>query len=541
MICAPLTAQSVEQMVSDMIQAKAQGADLVEVRLDYIKDFRPHKDLQVILRNKPLPVIIVYRPKWDGGLYEGDEHVRLETLNLAKELGADYVDYELKVASNLAAQQKINRHGGSKIIVSCHLNGEDASKEDLCRLVARMEATSPDILRLVIEATDITEMGRIFHLLSCSQVPLIAYSLGERGLISQILSPKYGGFILYGTMDGHSVPGLPTLDSLREAYKVDCINRETKVFGLISKPVSHSKGPILHNPAFRHVNFNGIYAPMFVDDLKRFFSVYCGPDFAGFSVGIPYKEAVVDFCDEVHPLAQSIGAVNTIIRRPSDGKLIGYNTDCEASITAIEDALKEKQWTIGEASFRSPLKGKLFVLVGAGGAGRALAFGAKSRGARIVVFDIDYDRAKSLACDLKSEVRRFEELVNFHPERGAILANATPLGMHPNTGRIPVPEATLGDYKLVFDSVYTPRKTRLLKEAEAAGAITVSGVEMFLRQAIGQFNLFTGGRGLRSRVYSIVFICVTVQAAVLISEPYLADISDHLIVVTEWVIVLDDW
>ncbi|GMP40571.1 hypothetical protein CsSME_00010960 [Camellia sinensis var. sinensis] len=108
------------------------------------------------------------------------------------------------------------------------------------------------------------------------------------------------------------------------------------------------------------------------------------------SVGFPYKETVTTFCDEVDPLAQSIGAVNTIIRRHSDGKLVGYNTDCEASITAIEDALKAWGCTNGEVSLPSPLTGKMFVLVGAGGAGRALAFGAKSRGARVVIFDIDF-------------------------------------------------------------------------------------------------------------------------------------------------------
>jgi 3-dehydroquinate dehydratase/shikimate dehydrogenase len=114
------------------------------------------------------------------------------------------------------------------------------------------------------------------------QVPLIAYSVGERGLISQILCPKYGGFLVYGSMEGNSIPGLPTLDSLRQAYKVDNIDADTTVFGLISKPVGHSKGPLLHNPTFTHVKYNAVYVPMFVDDLKDFFSAYSSPDFAGF-------------------------------------------------------------------------------------------------------------------------------------------------------------------------------------------------------------------------------------------------------------------
>ncbi|KAI5566542.1 hypothetical protein BDE02_13G027600 [Populus trichocarpa] len=388
MVCAPLMARSVEQMVIDMQSAEAQGADAVEVRLDYINSFQPSQDLETIIRNKPLPVIIVYRPRWEGGQYEGDEHTRLEALRLAHELGADYIDVELKVASDLIREVKNKHQTGGKVIVSSYLSGATPSKEDLSHLVASMQATKADIIKVVSNANDITELDRIFHLLSHSEVPAVAYSLGERGLISQLLCPKFGGALVYGAMEGNSIPGLPTLDSLREAYKVENINSDTKVFGLVSKPVSHSKGPILHNPAFRQANFNGIYVPMFVDDLKQFFEVYASPDFAGYSVGFPYKEAVVQFCDEVHPLAKSIGAVNTIIRKPSDGKLIGYNTDCEGSIASIEDALKDQRYING-ASLNSPLAGKQFVVVGAGGAGRAIAVGAKSRGARVIIFDID--------------------------------------------------------------------------------------------------------------------------------------------------------
>ncbi|GLT60536.1 hypothetical protein SLA2020_332980 [Shorea laevis] len=497
-------AESVEQMVKDMYEAKAQGADVVEVRLDHINNFKPQEELEIILKNKPLPVIIVYRPKWAGGQYEGDDNSRLEALCLASDLGADYIDLELKVASDQMMTQKLNRSCITEVIVSHHVNGGVPSDEELRELVKSMKATGADIIKLIANASDITELARMFQLLSYSQVPTLAYSEGERGLMSQLLCPKFGGALIYASINGNSVPGLPTLDSLRHAYKLEYVNSDTKVFGLISKPVGHSKGPILHNPTFRHANFNGIYVPMFVDDLKKFFSVYSSPEFAGFSVGFPYKEAVIEFCDEVHPLAQAIGAVNTIIRRPSDGKLIGYNTDCEAAITAIEDSLKEQRRIDGKAAFSTVLSGRLFVVVGAGGAGRALAFGAKSRGARIVIFDVDEERARSLATAVSGEARRYEELVNFQPEKGAILANATPVGMHPNTDRIPVSEATLGDYEVVFDAVYTPRKTRLLKDAEAAGAITVSGVEMFLKQAIGQFNIFTGKEAPKEFMRKIV-------------------------------------
>ncbi|XP_076948340.1 bifunctional 3-dehydroquinate dehydratase/shikimate dehydrogenase, chloroplastic-like [Bidens hawaiensis] len=504
MVCVPLMSHSVEHMVDDMVRAKNEGADLVEVRLDCLTAFEPARDLPTIVCNKPLPIVVVYRPKRDGGLYDGDEKTRQEVLILAKELGAEYIDLELQVAFEIMEKHKLSQQNNCKIIVSSFVDKITSSKEDLSHLVTRMQSTGAHIIKLVTSATDITELSRIFHLLSHCQVPLIAYSTGERGLISQLLGPKFGGVLVYGSLEGNQVAGLPTLASLREAYGVEHIDADTKVFGLISKPVSHSKGPILHNPTFRHVGYNGVYVPMFVDDLKKFFNVYESPDFAGYSVGIPYKEAVMEFCDEVHPLAKAIGAVNTIVKRLSDGKLIGYNTDCEASITAIEDALKARGLVNGEASFPSPLTGKQFVLVGAGGAGRALSFGAKSRGARVIVFDIDYDRVKSLAQAVSGQALPFEQLTTFQPEKGAVLANATPIGMHPNKNRIPVSEETLRDYSVVFDAVYTPRKTTLLADAEAAGAIIVSGVEMFLRQAVGQFNLFTGGKAPEEFMREIV-------------------------------------
>ncbi|KAL8528094.1 hypothetical protein ACS0TY_005781 [Phlomoides rotata] len=498
MICAPLIAESVEQMMNDMHQAKMEGADVAEISFDCIHHFL---DLKLLLQNKPIPVALVFRERWKGGEYnDNEQEVLLQALLLAKDLGADYIDLELKVASALKEADKLGQlKSTSKIIVSCYLENFNDLIQQSSHLVDEMQSTGADIVKFVSDASTITETSKAFDLLTNSQVPTIAYCRGERGLISQLLSFKFGGFWAYGSIEGNAIPGVPSIDSLRRTYGVTNVDKYTQVFGLISKPISHSKGPILHNPTFRHVGYNGVYVPMLVDDLKEFFSVYVSPDFAGFSVGIPYKEPVTNFCDEVHPLAKAIGAVNTVIRRRNDGKLVGYNTDCEAAIGAIEDALKTStvQGCNGwESLLDSPLTGKQFVLAGAGGAGRALAFGAKIRGARVVVFDIDLGRAESLADAVSGEARPLEDLPSFQPEKDAILANATPIGMHPNMERIPVAEETLSYYELVFDAVYTPRKTRLLKEAEAAGAIVVSGVEMFFRQAAAQFSLFTGQKGL---------------------------------------------
>ncbi|XP_065861270.1 bifunctional 3-dehydroquinate dehydratase/shikimate dehydrogenase, chloroplastic-like [Euphorbia lathyris] len=486
-VCTPIECKSAEEMLSSMDKARAEGADIVELSI-HIHSIS-FSQLHQLIQLRTLPSILSFRPNANADT----KTTCLQILRLATDLHVEFVEMDYEVASSVDMAQYIYNRSNTKLIVSSYINAGKPSAEKLATQIALMQSTGADVIKLVINVDNITHLAPLFKMLAHCQVPLIALAVGSRGLISQLLSPKFGGFLVYGSLADHPVHGMPTLFSLRHVYKLEYINADTKVFGLISNPVGHSKGPILHNPAFRYTGYNGIYVPMQVDDINEFFTTYTSTDFAGFSVGIPHKEAAVSCCDEVHPLAKSIGAVNTIVRRPADGKLVGYNTDCEASITAIEDALRERRATGKGASDTSPLAGKTFVLIGAGGAGRALAFGAKSRGARVVVFNRNYERAKALALAVSGEALPFDNIDRFHPENGMILANASAVGMEPNADQSPVTKDALKRYELVFDAVYTPRNTRLLQEAKEVGAIVVSGVEMFIRQALGQFRLFTDG------------------------------------------------
>ena len=126
-------------------------------------------------------------------------------------------------------------------------------------------------------------MTAIFRFsLALLQVPIIATAIGSRGLISQLLAPKFGAFLVYGSLESQPVPGLPTLVSLKTVYRLEHVNPWTKVFGLVSNPVSHSKSPILHNLSLRHTGYDGIYVPLRVDDVKAFFQTYESADFSGF-------------------------------------------------------------------------------------------------------------------------------------------------------------------------------------------------------------------------------------------------------------------
>ncbi|TKY52173.1 Bifunctional 3-dehydroquinate dehydratase/shikimate dehydrogenase [Spatholobus suberectus] len=178
-----------------------------------------------------------------------------------------------------------------------------------------------------------------------------------------------------------------------------------------------------------------------------------------------------------------------MIKRPNDGKLIGYNVDYLGAIAAIEERLLQD--SNGRSMSGSPLNGKLFVVMGAGGAGKALAYGGKEKGARVVVANRTYSKAKELANQVGGKSIPLSELANFHPEEEMILANATSVGMKPKIDETPIPKEALKHYSLVFDAIYTPKMTRLLREAQEAGAAIAFGTEMFINQAFVQFERFT--------------------------------------------------
>lgn len=316
--------------------------------------------------------------------------------------------------------------------------------------------------------------------------------MGERGLMSRILCAKFGGYLTFGTLDDGivSAPGQPTIKDLLSIYNFRQIGPDTKVYGIVGNPVGHSKSPILYNEAFKSVGFNGVFLHLLVNDVEKFFQTYSSTDFAGFSCTIPHKEVALKCCDEVDPVAKSIGAVNCIIRRQTDGKLCGYNTDYIGAITAIEDGLRGSSSV--KSATGSPLAGKLFVVIGAGGAGKALAYGAKEKGARVIIANRTYDRARELADTIGANALSLADLEHFHPEDGMVLANTTSIGMQPKIDETPISKDVLKHYSLVFDAVYTPKITRLLREAEEAGAVTVSGLEMFIGQAYEQYERFTG-------------------------------------------------
>jgi len=473
LICTSITATTVDECLQQM-SAAAALSDIIEIRLDFIRE----PDLPRLLANPPKPVIVTNRPQRERGKFEGDEGERVRLLEQADDLGADYVDVELDSVARL------RRRGKAKLIVSYH--NFDETPGNLPDIHRQLIDAGADVAKFATFANSITDNAAAFRILQEADFPTIGLCMGERGQISRILAPKYGGFLTFASLatGKESAPGQIDVRTLHELFRFRKIGPETPVYGVIANPVAHSMSPQIHNAAFEQNGINAVYVPLLVDDVAEFLAAFRDLGFQGFSVTIPHKEASLASMDEVEPLSQKIGAINTI--RNEGGLLKGSNTDLEAAIGAIEEKLRE-----GGDSRPSPLQDRRVTIVGAGRAGRGIGYGIMDRGGRLLLANRTRSRAEQVGQELGCEALSLEELI----EKGFdadVFINASSAGMHPNEDETPVPQDLLKPSMLVFDAVYNPIQTRLLREAEELGCPTVSGFEMFVRQAVGQFELWTG-------------------------------------------------
>ncbi len=258
------------------------------------------------------------------------------------------------------------------------------------------------------------------------------------------------------------------------------IDAETELYGLIGNPVHHSLSPVIHNGAFRRLGWNAVYLAFEVKNVEEALRGIRGLGVRGVSVTIPFKTEVVPFLDRVEGVAEKIGAVNTIVNR--DGSLIGYNTDCDGALEALEQKMD--------------LRGKRVVLLGAGGAARAIGFGLKERDLPVILVNRSKERGQALCTEIGCNYLPMSSLVRMKAGEleADIIINATSLGMYPRDGETPFPKELLKKGMIVMDIVYEPLQTRLLREAKEKRCVTVDGLEMLIRQGMAQFEIWTGER-----------------------------------------------
>ena len=450
------------------------GAQLVELRLDFIQSAL---NLKRLVDNRPGPVIITCRREQDGGKWTGTEEARQMILRSAIASGVDYVDLEDDIAG------KIPRFGATKRIISHH----DFRKtpDQLEELHARLCEFDPDIVKIATLANHPQDNMRMLRLVKNSRTPTIGICMGDIGTPTRILAGKFGSPITFATFSKERAmaPGQISYQEMTEVYRYDKITTATAVFGVVADPVAHSLSPQVHNAAFGKLDMDAVYIPFRVPagDLGRFVDDCAELGVRGLSVTIPHKENIASKLNAVDAAVKGIGACNTVLF--DDGKVKGFNTDYKAAIDSLEHAMG------GMVNDTSPLEGKTVMVLGAGGAARSIVYGLIKRGAHCVIANRTHDRAKHLATDFGC---RCVEWAARHGVGCDVLVNCTPVGMHPDVDESPYDKNRIRASMVVFDTVYNPESTLLIKEARDQGCTVVTGVEMFVRQAAWQFYLFTG-------------------------------------------------
>lgn len=479
MICVSIGRGRHRHVIAEHKHLVEQGAQLVELRLDYING---QINLKRVLPDRPCPVIVTVRRQADGGKYLGDEDARIVLLRTAIAEGVEYVDLEEDIA------KRIPRYGKTKRIISLH----DFRKtpENLAEIHARLAGLDADIVKISTLANHPHDNLRMLRLVRDAKIPTVGICMGDIGTPSRLLCGRYGSPFSYGTFHHERTlaPGQLSFQQMHEIYRYEKITQATEVFGLIGDPIAHSFSPLIHNAAFQKLGMDRVYIPFRIprEDLASFLDDATELGIRGLSVTIPHKEAVLKGLGKVDGAVRGVAAANTILYEP-EGRS-GFNTDYRAAMDSLAEALEAPEGPENSTY----LKGKTSLVLGAGGAARAIAYGLARRGAEVIVASRTPQRAEALAkfvgCKTVDWSARHNYLVD-------ILVNCTPLGMHPNVDETPYERHHLKPSMLVFDTVYNPETTLLIKDARARSCTVVTGVDMFIRQAALQFKLFTGQEG----------------------------------------------
>jgi 3-dehydroquinate dehydratase/shikimate dehydrogenase len=335
---------------------------------------------------------------------------------------------------------------------------------------------------------------RVLEMMQQSDCPTVGMCMGDIGTPSRILGAKFGAPFTYATFHHERAlaPGQLSYDQMVNVYRHNSLTPETAVYGVVADPIGHSLSPQIHNAEFGAVGIDGVYVPFRVpfDVLGQFMEDVARLGIKGLSVTIPHKETIAKFLTKVDPAVKGIGAVNTVLFKGEE--VLGYNTDYKAAMDCLENAL-------GGAvppGTPSPLKDKRVLVLGAGGVARAIMYGLQRRGAKTTITSRTRSRAQHLADSFGGKCVEWQ--ARHMP--ADVLVNCTPVGMHPNVDETPFNKSNLKPTMIVFDTVYNPESTLLLKEARSHGCRTVSGVDMFVKQAKLQFFLFTGKEANEDRM-----------------------------------------
>ncbi len=474
MICVSIGRGRHRHMIAEHQHLVEQGAQLVELRLDYI-----HGEVNIrrLLHNRPCAVIATCRRERDGGKYAGAEDSRLMLLRAAIAEGVEYVDLEEDIAG------QVPRFGATRRIVSYH--DFRKTSDDLAGIEARLRALDADIVKLATMANHPLDNLRMLQLIQSSAGSTVGMCMGDIGSPSRILAGRFGSPITYATFHHERAlaPGQLSYAQMTEVYHYDEINAQTDVYGIIGDPIAQCVTPMIFNAALHDKGLNAVHVPFRVplESLGDFVDHAPAFGIRGLSIAVPYKEAIAAKLTKIDTAAKGIQSVDTVVLRGAD--VIGFNTTCRAALDCLDHVLEE------ENGKPASLNGRLALVLGAGDAAKAIVYGLRSRGARINIASRRREPAEALA--KKCHGRAIDWHAR-HTIAAHLLINCTPVGMHPSVDETPFDKHHLKPSMLVLDAVYNPEQTLLVKDARKQSCQVITGVELFVRQVCLQFRLFTG-------------------------------------------------
>jgi len=471
-VCLALGFTDVESLLKQARLEVEAGEDFLEFRLDYLpQPARGVEAIRAFLKQNPeCTILATCRRHQNQGRFNGSIEEQMRILEAAIDAGARAVDVEIETAEGAPARAEALRSRAS-LIISFHNFGGTPVLEPVLRRMLKLPA---DAYKLVTTARKPSDNLRVLALARAHpKTPMILLAMGEAGFPTRVLSPPFGGLYTYaapmsaeGTASGQVCARL-----LRQHYRVDKLSRSARVYGVIADPVRHSISPAVHNRAFQSRRIDAVYLPFLVPppQLKDFFVLAEKLPITGFSVTIPHKQKILRYLDIVDPLARRIGAVNTVWRKA--GKWRGSNTDVDGVLAPLRKKLALPKSTV--------------LVVGTGGAARGAAFALADAGARVSVAGRNPDRVRALAKACGAEP--VFKLANTGFDA---LVHATPVGQWPHVNDCYFNEHIPAD--LVFEMVYNPLDTLLVRRAREQGKTVIPGIQMFLEQAAHQFEIWTG-------------------------------------------------
>ena len=487
-ICVAITGTTPQEMLERAAEAVRENM-FIEFRLDYLpKPLAAMPRLKDFLTlHREATCIATCRRKVNGGKFVGAAAAELEVLNKAAAAGFHLVDIELQTAEAMKpADWKKLRATGAALLISYH---DFKTTKDLQKIYARIAPLKPDFVKIVSTARSLADNVTMMRFLESKSEEgnVVGICMGDYGVISRVLGLRAGSRFTFAaaTVGEETAPGQIAARTLVETYRVDSIDAGTRVYGVAGNPVQHSLSPIMMNTAFHRETVNAVYLAMQTEKVADLLLLIREVPVHGVSVTMPLKQEIMKHLDRTDALSQKIGACNTIVRS-QDGKLIGYNTDVTGVVRPLEQRLDLRKAKI--------------LLLGAGGAARAAAFGLRQRGAEVFILNRTPQTAQKLAREAEAKTIRRDQVAKTTFD---VIVNATPVGMAGNKQQTILEEKEL-NARLVFDMVYNPIDTPLLKMARSKGSAVITGAEMFVQQGAEQFQLWTGKPAPREDMWRVV-------------------------------------